>query len=153
MNDLSELKMILMGISSRLERIEAVLGTTNHGLSGAPASGAKAKKPEPADFTTRQHVVMQGVVRGWTNTLLAEWMHISPITVKTHLKGAADKLGVVKRAEVAMAAAAMFAECDPDQYKLASGGLPIDWAERAEAMTDPGADEYRHLYQPVKRPT
>ena len=151
MNELSEIKMILVGISSRLERIEAALGATTHGASGA--TGSNAEKPEPADFTTRQHVVMQGVVRGWNNTRLAEWMHISPITVKTHLKGAADKLGVVKRAEVAMAASLMFAEADPEQYKLASGGLPIDWAERAEAMPDPGADEYRHLYQPVKRPT
>ena len=151
MNDLSELKMILVGISSRLERIEAALGANSPALD--VLGGQKSRKPEPADFTTRQHVVMQGVVRGWNNTLLAEWMRISPITVKTHLKGAADKLGVVKRAEVAMAAAAMFAECDPDQYKLASGGLPIDWAERAEAMPDLGADEFRHLYQPVKRPT
>ena len=151
MNELSEIKMILMGISPRLERIEAVLGATSHGPAGA--TGSNAKTPVPADFTTRQHVVMQGVVRGWNNTRLAEWMNISPITVKTHLKGAADKLGVVKRAEVAMAAAAMLAECDPDQYQLASGGLPIDWAERAEDMPDPGADDFRYLYQPVKRPT
>ena len=150
MNELSEIKMILVGISSRLERIEAALGAGQE--LNAPSSH-HARKAVPADFTTRQHVVMQGVVRGWNNARLAEWMHISPITVKTHLKGAADKLGVVKRAEVAMAAAAMFAEADPEQYKLASGGLPIDWAERAEAMPDPGADEYRHLYQPVKRPT
>ena len=150
MNELSELKMILVGISSRLERIEAAIGA---GQELSAPSSHHARKVVPADFTTRQHVVMQGVVRGWNNTRIAEWMNISPITVKTHLKGAADKLGVVKRAEVAMAAAAMLAECDPDQYKLASGGLPIDWAERAEDMPDPGADDFRHLYQPVKRST
>lgn len=151
MNELSEIKMILVGISSRLERIEAALGATNHGPSGV--MGSNDKKPMPADFTTRQHVVMQGVVRGWDNARLAERMNISPITVKTHLKGAADKLGVVKRAEVAMAASLMFAAADPATYKMASGGLPIDWAERVEDMPDPGADEYRHLYQPVKRST
>ncbi len=146
MNELAEIKMILVGISARLERIEQALGAGSLGLSATERSHGTA---DPADFTTRQHVVMQGVVQGWDNKRLAEWMGISPITVKTHLKGAADKLGVKKRAEVAVAAAAMFAETDPEEYLLASGGLPLDWAE--SAGSSPTGDEHRELYQPVKK--
>ena len=145
MNELAEIKMILVGISARLERIEQAIGTS----STVPVASGQNFRADPADFTTRQHVVMQGVVQGWDNNRLADWMGISPITVKTHLKGAADKLGVKKRAEVAVAAAAMFAETDPEEYLLASGGLPLDWAENAGSS--PTGDEHRELYQPVKK--
>ena len=64
-------------------------------------------------------------------------------------QGAADKLGVKKRAEVAVAAAAMFADTEPEEYLLASGGLPLDWAENAGSS--PTGDEHRELYQPVKK--
>lgn len=146
MNELAELKALLLGISARLDRIEAALGD-----SSTPYSTEPPKSPSPAEFTTRQHVVLQGVVRGWDNKKLAECMGISPITVKTHLKGAADKLGATKRGEVAVAASAMFGSTEPDQYRLASGGLPLEWAEQAEQLKRWTDDKYRALY--TKPPT
>lgn len=149
MNELAELKMILVGISSRLERIEAALGAESYG-NRAAVEGPSGKT-EVADFTTRQHVVMQAVVQGWDNEKIARWMGISPITVKSHLKGAADKLGVTKRAEVAVAASALLSGADADEYRLASGGLPIDWVDSAEVLSGPEDDPLRELYRPVKK--
>ena len=137
-----ELKMILMGISARLERIERMLE------DGVDRGGGSV---DPAAFTLRQHLVVQAVVRGWKNEQIAAFMNISPITVKTHLKGAADKLGVSRRAEVATAGAAMLADVDDETYKRASGGLPKDWAQKAEALKKPEDDEFWELYQPFKK--
>ena len=142
MDKLDEIKMILMGFSARMERIEQMLERLDV---------EQSRGPEPNSFTLRQHLVVQAVVRGWSNDQIAAFMNISPITVKTHLKGAADKLGVSRRAEVATAGAAMIAGVDAEAYMLASGGLPIDWAQKAEALGKPEDDEFWELYQPYKK--
>jgi DNA-binding CsgD family transcriptional regulator len=142
MDKFDEIKMILMGISARLERVEEM-------LQRIPDRGGG--DVEPSVFTLRQHLVIQAVVEGWKNDKIAAFMNISPITVKTHLKGAADKLGVSRRAEVATAGAAMLAATDAEEYRRASGGLPIDWAQRAGALERPEDDEFWELYQPFKK--
>ena len=142
MDKFDEIKMILMGMSARLERVEQM-------LQRIPDRGGGAV--EPSVFTLRQHLVIQAVVEGWKNDKIAAFMNISPITVKTHLKGAADKLGVSRRAEVATAGAAMLAATDAAEYRRASGGLPIDWAQKAGALERPEDDEFWELYQPFKK--
>jgi len=145
MDKLDEIKMLLMGFSARLERIEKMIEEVTNNLPNRGGAGA-----DPAQFTLRQHLVIQAVVAGWSNEKIAGFMNISPITVKTHLKGAADKLGVSRRAEVATAGAAMLSAQDPDTYPQASGGLPLDWAQKAGALEMPEDDEFWQLYQPFK---
>jgi DNA-binding CsgD family transcriptional regulator len=142
MDKFDEIKMILMGMSARLERVEQMLQRIPDRVGG---------DVEPSVFTLRQHLVIQAVVEGWKNDKIAAFMNISPITVKTHLKGAADKLGVSRRAEVATAGAAMLAATDAEEYRRASGGLPIDWAQKAGALERPEDDEFWELYQPFKK--
>jgi len=142
MDKFDEIKMILMGMSARLERVEQMLQRIPDRVGG---------DVEPSVFTLRQHLVIQAVVEGWKNDKIASFMNISPITVKTHLKGAADKLGVSRRAEVATAGAAMLAATDAEEYRRASGGLPIDWAQKAGALERPEDDEFWELYQPFKK--
>ena len=142
MDKLDEIKMILMGLSARMEKMEKM-------LENLPVEGSTSV--DPSVFTLRQHLVIQAVADGWKNDKIAGFMNISPITVKTHLKGAADKLGVSRRAEVATAGAAMLAATDAEEYRRASGGLPIDWAQKAAALERPEDDEFWELYQPFKK--
>jgi DNA-binding NarL/FixJ family response regulator len=52
--------------------------------------------------TTREEEVLLAVARGLTNTEIADTLHISLSTVKTHLASLMAKLGVRNRVEIAM---------------------------------------------------
>jgi DNA-binding NarL/FixJ family response regulator len=53
-------------------------------------------------LTEREEEVVLTVARGRTNPEIADELHISLSTVKTHLAGVMTKLGVRSRVEIAM---------------------------------------------------
>jgi DNA-binding NarL/FixJ family response regulator len=59
--------------------------------------------PEPVDrLTEREEEVLLHVARGWTNAEIADVLHISLSTVKTHLASLMRKLNARNRVEIAM---------------------------------------------------
>ena len=66
--------------------------------SDAPAAPAQPLDP----LTDREEEVLLRVARGRTNTEIAEEMHISLSTVKSHLTSLLAKLGARNRVEIAM---------------------------------------------------
>ncbi|HYZ47193.1 MAG TPA: response regulator transcription factor [Actinomycetota bacterium] len=63
--------------------------------------GKPARQPiEP--LTSREEEILVPVAKGRTNHEIADEMHISVSTVKTHLAGLMQKLGVRNRVEIAM---------------------------------------------------
>jgi DNA-binding NarL/FixJ family response regulator len=55
-----------------------------------------------APVTAREEQVLLAVARGLTNTEIADALHISLSTVKTHLASLMAKLGARNRVEIAM---------------------------------------------------
>jgi DNA-binding NarL/FixJ family response regulator len=71
----------------------------------ATFAGLRAGRPpaEPAEpLTGREEQVLRTVARGRTNSEIAEELHISLSTVKTHLASLMAKLGARNRVEIAM---------------------------------------------------
>jgi DNA-binding NarL/FixJ family response regulator len=67
------------------------------------SSGASAPPPQPlVPLTDREEEVLVTVARGRTNSEIADELHISLSTVKTHLTNLTSKLGVRNRVEMAM---------------------------------------------------
>jgi DNA-binding NarL/FixJ family response regulator len=66
----------------------------------------KATGPPPAEplepLTSREEEILIPVAKGWTNHEIADGMHISISTVKTHLASLMRKLGARNRVEIAM---------------------------------------------------
>ena len=67
------------------------------------AGGGSDRPPEPIEaLTDREEDVVVTVARGLTNAELAEQLHISLSTVKTHLAALTRKLAVRNRVEMAI---------------------------------------------------
>jgi DNA-binding NarL/FixJ family response regulator len=73
-------------------------------LLKAFADGAPTSPPaQPLDaLTEREEQVLAAVARGRTNTEIADELHISLSTVKTHIASLMSKLGARNRVEIAM---------------------------------------------------
>lgn len=70
------------------------------------AFAGRTEGPPPTEplesLTSREEEILIPVAKGWTNHEIADEMHISISTVKTHLASLMQKLGVRNRVEVAM---------------------------------------------------
>jgi DNA-binding NarL/FixJ family response regulator len=77
-------------------------------LAGEPETGdGAATPPDEAwlqSLNAREFAVLRGVVRGQSNKQIAREMGIAEVTVKFHLRVLFRKLGVNRRAQVAVAA-------------------------------------------------
>ncbi|GLW11998.1 DNA-binding response regulator [Microtetraspora sp. NBRC 13810] len=72
-------------------------------LRAFAGSGRAAPPAQPIDpLTEREEEVLATVARGRTNTEIAEELHISLSTVKSHIASLMAKLGVRNRVEIAM---------------------------------------------------
>jgi DNA-binding NarL/FixJ family response regulator len=78
----------------------ALLGHLAHGTTGL-------RLPEPDEFkflTARERELMALVATGLSNDEIAERLHLSPLTVKTHVNRAMTKLGARDRAQLVVLA-------------------------------------------------
>jgi DNA-binding NarL/FixJ family response regulator len=67
---------------------------------GSGLADPPAQPVEP--LTSREEEILLAVARGWTNHEIAERMHISISTVKTHIASLMSKLNARNRVEIAM---------------------------------------------------
>jgi DNA-binding CsgD family transcriptional regulator len=73
-------------------------------LTASVSARATAGNNHPPHLTARECEVLQLMVRGSTDQIIAEALHISPRTVQRHLKGIYSKLHVSSRVEAAVRA-------------------------------------------------
>jgi DNA-binding NarL/FixJ family response regulator len=72
-------------------------------LAAFVGSGLGEPPAQPIEpLTSREEEVLLAVARGWTNHEIAEKMHISISTVKTHIASLMSKLNARNRVEIAM---------------------------------------------------
>ena len=72
-------------------------------LTAFAGKGAGPPSAEPLEpLTSREEEILIPVAKGWTNHEIADEMHISVSTVKTHLASLMRKLGARNRVEIAM---------------------------------------------------
>ena len=72
-------------------------------LAAFSGQGSKTPPVQPIDsLTEREEEVLITVAKGWTNAEIAEELHISLSTAKTHLSSLMSKLGARNRVEIAM---------------------------------------------------
>jgi DNA-binding NarL/FixJ family response regulator len=72
-------------------------------LAAFVGSGVGEPPAQPAEpLTSREAEILRAVARGWTNNEIAEKMHISISTVKTHIASLMSKLNARNRVEIAM---------------------------------------------------
>ncbi|WP_350350610.1 response regulator transcription factor [Microbacterium sp. A8/3-1] len=67
-----------------------------------PASTAPTPdRGDQAELTVREQEILDGILQGWSNAQLAERLHISVATVKTHVSNVLAKLGARSRSHAA----------------------------------------------------
>ena len=72
-------------------------------LQAFAEAGSKTKPAQPDEpLTDREEEVLRTVARGRTNAEIADELHISLSTVKSHIASLMGKLGVRNRVEIAM---------------------------------------------------
>ncbi|WP_341946891.1 response regulator transcription factor [Microbacterium sp. LWH11-1.2] len=79
---------------------------TRRALAAVARSAATPTAPrtEPGDrpeLTAREQEILEGILQGWSNAQLAERLHISVPTVKTHVSNVLAKLGARSRSHAA----------------------------------------------------
>ncbi|NEY36676.1 response regulator [Streptomyces sp. PRKS01-65] len=77
-----------------------------HHLPAGPAEGAGAAEPDPrlAALTDREREILTVIGQGWTNTEIAERLHLAESTVKTHVSRILAKTGSRDRVQAVILA-------------------------------------------------
>ena len=137
-----------MDTDERLARLEAKLDTLLMLVANGKASveSYQAKAASYAEsffrqFTLKQNLVLQMLLRGATNEHIAERFKVTENTSKVHVRAIAKKLNVSTRAQIVIKAMDSWNEIDDASYRLALRGLPKDWDQ---TFKEP--DPFSYLY-------
>jgi DNA-binding CsgD family transcriptional regulator len=132
---------ILTGLILKMDNPEKSTHSAAAALSASASEQALVRS-----FTTKQHVTAQLLIAGWSNKDIATVINIVENTVKLHVRAVCKKVGTKTRGQAAMILADIFEKLDPEDYKRASGGLPVDWAD---TLVRGDQDHYAPLYRSV----
>ena len=92
------------------------------------------------NWTVKQHVCLQMLLRSASNEEIAGRMRVTTNTAKVHVRTLMKKLGVNSRSEIVAKCLVAFNEVSADTYMMMTGGLPKDWDA---SYSEP--DPFEHL--------
>ena len=92
-----------------LRLVRTAVDNARHGPAPAPTTGATLRRSPPlpaaprfkGPLSSREHEVLQRIVAGDSNKMIARALGLSPHTVKRHVANILDKLGARSRAQAA----------------------------------------------------
>jgi DNA-binding CsgD family transcriptional regulator len=93
-----------------------------------------------SSFTTRQHAIIQMMLRDATVDEIADRLSVSTNTIKTHISLIVKKSGSERKSHAISRLSAVVGRSSPEIYAKASGGLPKDWDSKWPNVVWPGAD-------------
>jgi len=144
-----DIATVLMALGRIEGKLDMLLGAKGDGQTSAPPPPEKKKvTANPGaeaffrQFTPRQHVTLQMLLRGCENREIAERLGVTDNTVKVHIRNIARRLGVTNRVQIALRASRMFEQIDDNSYRMLSGGLPKAW-DQEWSSPDPFESVYR----------
>lgn len=127
-------------IEWKLDQLLASLLSKSHGEGGGKTTSSQTR--QMPQLTTKQFAALQMLMRGASNAEIAKRFNVSENTAKVYVRTIAKKLGVNTRAQIVREMLPILSTVDDNSYRLASGGLPLDWDELYED-DDPFAGLYR----------
>lgn len=133
-------------IEWKLDQVMAALAVASAGAPSGKPMPAQSNAERPLDtseihtFTTKQHAVLQMLLRAATTEEIAQRFDVTQNTAKVYVRTIAHKLGVNTRAQIVMKTLETFNQIDDNSYRIMTGGLPKDWDEN---YTQP--DPFAHL--------
>lgn len=143
-----DLATVLIALGRIEGKLDMLLGARGEGQVTAPPPEKKKVVVNPGaeaffrQFTPRQHVTLQMLLRGCENKEIADRLGVTDNTVKVHIRNIARRLGVTNRVQIALRATRMFEQIDDNSYRMLSGGLPKTWDQEWSAP-DPFEAIYR----------
>ena len=121
-------------IEERLDKIEKSI---DYLIAHLVSGGATPPQTEQTSFTkllqltTKQHMVMQGLMLGMSNKAIGDMIGLAANTVKVHVKAICRKFDIHSRTHVVATLHEEYNACDPATY-LAIAGVAKDWAKEKE---------------------
>lgn len=143
-----DIATVLMALGRIEGKLDMLLAGKGEGRETAPPPEKKKVSVNPGaeaffrQFTPKQHVTLQMLMRGCENQEIADRLGVTDNTVKVHIRNIARRLGVNNRVQIALRAARMFEQIDDNSYRMLSGGLPKTW-DAEYASPDPFEEIYR----------
>lgn len=116
-------------VRASLSRIETMLGVLARLVSVPEPSGNTGDAILLSSFTTKEHQIIQMLVRDASNDEIADRLGVSVNTIKTRLIMICKKLGVQRRAAAISKLAPIIGRVPDGVYMEASGGLSKHWDE------------------------
>jgi len=120
------------------------MDSPNTAKTSASVSASASEQALVRSLTTKQHVTAQLLIAGWQNKDIAKVINIGENTVKLHVRAVCKKVGTKTRGQAALIMNDIFEKLEPEDYKRASGGIPIDWAR---TLVSDAQDHYAPLYR------
>jgi len=126
----------LEGLKHKIVRLEAQVSVLKDIIKERPSPvvpemvvGNEIEASEAfGTMTLKQNAALQLVLKGYSNSQMAEVFDCSPSTCKVHVRGVMDKVNAHTRAKVILAVKRMFDAVDEGVY-LGVAGLAKDWSD------------------------
>jgi ATP/maltotriose-dependent transcriptional regulator MalT len=113
------------GRHASFDEMARLVGELLDGVGWGSAPGDVSPERNPTILSPREHAVLHLVAEGLSNKQIAKELIVSPSTVKSHVTGIFNKLGVDSRAQaVAVAAQRDLLQIAAAQHQLTIGSCP-----------------------------
>lgn len=133
-------------LEGRLEAMEKQLNSFLGRQVFSPSVDGEQRTAILPRLTSKQHVSMQMLMKGYSNSEIAKRLGVTENTAKVHVRAIAKKYGVQSRSQIVMQAFPEYEAIPASTYEVVTGGIPKDWAEQwlNKAVKH---DPYRSKYQ------
>lgn len=117
-------------IQTLMDLVQSLVGSKGQ----AQAANVATKPVDPEvigafyQMTPKQHIALQMMVAGCSNLEIGKKLGVTENTAKVHVRSVFDKMKARTRTQVVGKAIPALEAISPEDYLVASGGIPVDWS-------------------------